>query len=50
MEDTTMTKKQYTNPTMKVVEIKHRCHILAGSADANGMNKNLQNETVDEAW
>jgi hypothetical protein len=28
----------------------HRCQILAGSVDANGMNKNLQNDEVDEGW
>ena len=49
MKDTIM-KKEYMNPTMKVVEIKHRCHILAGSTDPNGMENKLQNEMVDEAW
>ncbi len=45
-----MTRKEYMKPTMKVVETKHRCQILAGSVDANGMNKNLQNDEVDEGW
>ena len=25
-------KKQYIQPTMKVVELKHQCQLLAGSA------------------
>ena len=24
-------KKEYNNPTMRVVVIKHRCHLMAGS-------------------
>ena len=50
-EDTTMTKKEYMKPTMRVVELQHRTMILAGSLDANGMNRNIvTNEEVDEAW
>ena len=46
-----MTKKEYMKPTMRTVELKHRTMILAGSADAYGMNKTLiEDETVDEAW
>ena len=49
MKDTIM-KKEYMNPTMKVVEVKHRCHILAGSTDPHGMENKLQNEEVDYGW
>lgn len=31
MEDTTMIKKEYMKPTMRVVKVQHQCHILAGS-------------------
>lgn len=43
-------KKEYIKPTMQTVELKQKCSILAGSLDANGMNRSLQNEEVDEAW
>ena len=45
-----MTKKEYMKPTMEVVELQHECQILAGSADAYGMNNGLQDEEVDEGW
>ena len=45
-----MIKKEYMKPTMQVVELQHKCQILAGSADANGMNTGLQDETVDIGW
>lgn len=45
-----MTKKEYMKPSMKVVELRQKHHILVGSLDSNGMNKSLQNEEVDEAW
>ncbi len=46
-----MTKKEYMKPTIRVVELQHRTMILAGSLDANGMNRNIvTNEEVDEAW
>ena len=45
-----MTKKAYMKPTMEVVELQHECQILAGSADAYGMNNGLQDEEVDEGW
>ena len=45
-----MTKKEYMKPTMQTVELKHRTMILAGSADADGMNRRLQDEEVDSAW
>ena len=31
MEDTTMIKKEYMKPTMRVVKVQHQSHILAGS-------------------
>ena len=43
-------KKDYMKPTLKVVEIKHRFQILAGSVDANGMNNNLVDEEVIVGW
>jgi hypothetical protein len=45
-----MTKKEYMKPSMEVVVLLQKCQILAGSADANGMNTDLQDETVDEGW
>lgn len=46
-----MNKKQYMKPTMQTVELKHKCHILAGSVDPNGMNTTLQqDEEVTSAW
>jgi hypothetical protein len=32
MEDTTM-KKKYMKPSFRVVELQHKCQILAGSGD-----------------
>ena len=45
-----MTKKEYMKPSVKVVELKHKCQILAGSADAYGMNTDLQDEEVNTGW
>ena len=45
-----MTKKAYMKPTMEVENIEQCASILAGSLDANGMNKSLQSEEVDNAW
>jgi len=30
-------KLEYTKPSMKVYEMKHQCHILAGSNDQAGL-------------
>ena len=43
-----MSKKAYMKPTMKVVELKQRTMILAGSYEE--VNRNLQEEEVDYAW
>ena len=44
-----MSKKTYMKPTMKVVELKQRTMILAGSNE--DVNQNLQNEEeVDYAF
>ena len=43
-----MSKKAYMKPTMKVVELKQRTMILAGSNEE--MNQNLQEEEVDYAF
>ena len=50
-----MTKKAYMKPTMRTVELKHRTMILAGSADAYGMNRQLRgrnnsDDEVTDAW
>lgn len=45
-----MIKKEYMKPTMQVVELQHKCQILAGNADANGMNTGLQDDEVDAGW
>lgn len=45
-----MTKKEYMKPTMQVVELQHKCQILAGSLDAYNMNKDLQDDEVDAGW
>ena len=46
-----MIKKDYMKPEMQTVELKHKCQILAGSVDANGMNNGLiEEETVDVGW
>ncbi len=46
----TMTKKEYMKPEMQTVELKHKCQILAGSVDANGMNNGLIEDEVTEGW
>ena len=43
-----MSKKEYLKPTMEVVKIQQQSQILAGSQE--GMNTQLQNDEVDEAW
>ena len=45
-----MMKKIYMKPEMQVVKIQQQCQILAGSLDANGMNNELLDVTVDEGW
>ena len=45
-----MIKKEYMKPSVKVVELQQKCHILAGSVDGNGVNNSLQNEEVEEGW
>ncbi len=43
-------KKEYMKPAMKVVELRHKCQILAGSIDEYGMNNSVQSDEVDEGW
>ena len=44
-------KKKFEKPTMKVIELQNKSMILAGSADAYGMNKTLiEDEEVTEGW
>lgn len=46
-----MTKNEYMKPTVKVLELKHKCLILAGSTDYYGMNRRLiEDDEVDEGW
>ena len=46
-----MTKKEYQKPAMEVIELQNKSMILAGSADAYGMNKTLiEDEEVVEGW
>ena len=45
-----MSKKTYMKPDVKVILLRQRATILTGSMDKNGMNRNLQNEEVDDAW
>lgn len=35
---------------MKVVKLQHKCQILAGSVDANGMNNEIQDDEVTVGW
>jgi hypothetical protein len=37
-------------PSMEVVVLQQKCQILAGSADAYGMNTDLQDDEVDAGW
>lgn len=41
-------KKQYMKPTMQMVELRHKCHIMVVSN--HGVNRSLQSEGVDDAW
>ncbi len=46
-----MTKKVYNEPSMKVVRIRQKLQLLAGSdVDKNNMNTKLQEEEVVEGW
>ena len=37
-----MTKKEYMKPSMKVVELQHKCQILAGSLPGDIHNANYE--------
>ena len=43
-----MTKKEYMKPEMEVVELQHKCQILAGSTQ--GLNDELQGDEVVIGW
>ena len=45
-----MNKKAYMKPTLQAVELKERTTILAVSLNEYGMNKNLEEEEVNEGW
>ena len=45
-----MIKKEYMKPSLKVIELQHKCQILAGSVDANGMNNKIQDDEVTVGW
>ena len=44
-----MTKKAYMKPATNVVKIQQQ-RVICASLDANGMNKSLQDETVNTGW
>ena len=45
-------KKEYMKPSMKVVELQHKCQILAGSGDIHnanyGFDASFGEDNVDE--
>lgn len=44
-------KREYMKPTVHVVVLQHKCQILAGSTDANGINDTLiEDEEVILGW
>ncbi len=45
-----MKRKDYQKPTMKVVELQHKCQILAGSGEMGSatLNATYEEETWDE--
>ena len=43
-----MSKKTYMKPDVKVILLRQRTMILAGSNEE--VNRNLQNDEVDNAW
>ena len=43
-----MSKKTYMKPDVKVILLRQRAMILAGSNEE--VNRNLQNEEVNYAW
>ncbi len=48
-----MNKKDYQKPTMKVVQLKHQSHILAGSPysmQTTGGREQLSDGTNDLGW
>ena len=45
-----MTKKAYMKPSMKVIELQHKCQMLAGSVDPNDINDELQGQEVTNGW
>jgi hypothetical protein len=45
-----MKRKVYMEPSVKVVKLRQKHQLLAGSPDACGMNPELQEEEVDEGW
>ena len=43
-------KKTYEKPAMEIMLMQSDCFILAGSPDAYGMNTDVSDAEVDEAW
>ena len=43
-----MKRKDYQRPTMKVVELQHHCHILAGSVEASRSGYGTAEEEIWE--
>ena len=46
-----MERKDYVEPTMKVVQLKHQCHILEGSDTATtSASRNGYGEAITDTW
>ena len=43
-----MKRKFYNQPTMKVVKVRHRCHILAGSNGQAGVQNYTMHNVEEE--
>ena len=41
--------KKYIQPSMVIVKLQHQ-HVICTSMDEYGMNRSVQEETVDNAW
>ena len=50
MNDIALRRKEYTKPTMHVVPLRHRSHILSGSPDATLLQGHEKTSTEDEKW
>ena len=44
------TKRTYARPEMKVVKLRHRCHILAGSGEGTQANRSGYGAANVQNW